>query len=47
MDHVVHSSAPGVQNIGALFFMLGWDWYGYDKMRTGICYVKHVFLHPV
>jgi hypothetical protein len=47
MDHVVHSSAPGVQNNSALFFMLGWNWYGYDKKRTRIRYVELVFLHPV
>jgi hypothetical protein len=29
--HVVHSGASGVQNIDALLFMLGWDWYGFEK----------------
>jgi hypothetical protein len=29
------------------FFMLGWDWYEYDKKRTGARYAELVFLHPV
>jgi hypothetical protein len=27
--------------------MLGWDQYGYDKKRTGICYPELMILHPV
>jgi hypothetical protein len=44
---VVHSGAFGAQNINALFFMLGWDWYGFDKNCTGTCYAELVFLHLV
>jgi hypothetical protein len=28
-------------------FMHGWDWYKYDKKRTGAHYAELVFLHPV
>jgi hypothetical protein len=45
--HVVHSGASGAQNIEILFYILGRDWHGYDKMRTGTRYPEHVFLHPV
>jgi hypothetical protein len=31
----------------ALYFMLGWDRYGFDKKHAGIRYAKLVFLHPV
>jgi hypothetical protein len=44
--HVVHSGASGAQNVKTLFSMLGWDQYGSQKKRTGICYAGHVFLHP-
>jgi hypothetical protein len=30
-----------------LFFMLGWDRYGFDKKRAGTHYAELVFLHPV
>jgi hypothetical protein len=33
--HVVDSDACRVQNIDALFFMIGWDWYGFDKTAMG------------
>jgi hypothetical protein len=31
VGHVVHSGASEERNRDALFFMLGWDQYGYDK----------------
>jgi hypothetical protein len=45
--HVVHSGASRAQNDEALFLLLGWNWYGFDKSRSGTCYTKLVFLHPV
>jgi hypothetical protein len=30
-----------------LFFMLGWDRYGFDKRRIGTRYAELVFLHPM
>jgi hypothetical protein len=45
--HVVHSGASVVQNFDTLFFMLWWDWYGYDKKLVGSHYAKLVFLHPM
>jgi hypothetical protein len=30
-------------NADALFFMLGWDWYGFNKKCAETCYAKHVF----
>jgi hypothetical protein len=41
--HVVHSSASGECNSDALVFMLGWDWYGFDKKHTRTHYTKLVF----
>jgi hypothetical protein len=41
------SGASRALNIDALFLMLGWDWYGYDKKCAGIHYAKLVFLHQV
>jgi hypothetical protein len=45
--HIVHSSACGAQNIDALFFMLGWDHYVFNKMCVVTCYAEFVFLHLV
>jgi hypothetical protein len=47
VGHVVHSSASGVQNVDALFFMLGWDQYGFDKKCIGTRYAELLFFHPV
>jgi hypothetical protein len=45
--HVAHSATSGASNIGAHFFMLGWDCYGFNKNHTETRYAKLVFLHPV
>jgi hypothetical protein len=47
VGHVVHSSASREQNVIAVFFMLEWDQYGFDKKRAWTHYVEVVFLHPV
>jgi hypothetical protein len=33
--HVVHSGVSTAQNIIALFFMLGWDRFGFNKKASG------------
>jgi hypothetical protein len=43
----VHSDASVASNVDALFFMFGWDWYGYDKKHAGIHYAELVCLPPV
>jgi hypothetical protein len=45
--HVVHSCASGARNVDALFFMLRWDLYEFDKKYVGTRYVELVFLHLV
>jgi hypothetical protein len=47
MGHIVHSSPSGPQNVNTLLFKRGWDWYGFNKMRTRICYTELVFLNPI
>jgi hypothetical protein len=47
IGHVVLSSVSGLRNVDALFFMLQWDQYGFDKKRFRTRYAKLVFLHPV
>jgi hypothetical protein len=47
VGHVVHSSASRVRNIDALFFVLLWDRYGFDKRRFWRLYAELIFLHPV
>jgi hypothetical protein len=37
----------GARNMMALFFMLGWHQYGFDKKHDGTRYAELVFLHPV
>jgi hypothetical protein len=47
MGHVVHFGASGPRNVDAIFFMLGWDRCGFNKMRAGKCYAECLFLHLV
>jgi hypothetical protein len=42
----VHSEASGSQNVDTLFFMLEWDWYGFNEKHAGTSYTELVFLHP-
>jgi hypothetical protein len=45
--HVVHSGASGARNVIALFFMLWWDRYRFDKNHAGPRYTELVSLHPL
>jgi hypothetical protein len=45
--HVVHSSASGSKNVDALFFILGWGRYRFNKKCARTRYTKHVFQNPV
>jgi hypothetical protein len=45
--HVVHSDASGVRNVYTLFFMIGWDQFGFNKKCTGRHNTELVILHPV
>jgi hypothetical protein len=42
VGHVVHFGASGARKLGALFFMLGWDWHRFHKQCDGIRYIKLV-----
>jgi hypothetical protein len=44
---VVHSGVSGARKVEALFFIPGWDRYGFDKKYIGTHYSYLVFLHPV
>jgi hypothetical protein len=46
VSHVAHSSVSRPRNIDTLFFMLGWDGYGFHKKHVGTRYAKLVFFHP-
>jgi hypothetical protein len=45
--HVVYSIAPGPRNVNTLFFVLGWDRYGFNKKCNGTCHAEHVSLHSM
>jgi hypothetical protein len=45
--HVVHYGAFGKRNIDALFFMLRWDRFRFNKKCVGTCYAELVFSHLV
>jgi hypothetical protein len=37
----------GFHHVDAVFFMLGWDWFEFDKSHAGTRYAELVFLHLV
>jgi hypothetical protein len=45
--YIVDSAVSGAQNVDALFFMLGCNWYGFLKKCVETHYTDLVFLHPV
>jgi hypothetical protein len=47
VGHVVHFGAYQVRNIDALFFILGWDRYGFHKNNVETRYAECVFLYLV
>jgi hypothetical protein len=47
VGHVVHSGASEARNINTLFFILGWDRYGFVRKHAGTRYTEFVFLHAV
>jgi hypothetical protein len=44
---VAHSGASRVQNVNAVFFILGWALCEYHKNSAGTRYTKLVFMHPM
>jgi hypothetical protein len=46
-SHVVHSDASWAWNGNTLFFIIGWDQYGFGKKCVGTSYVEHMFLYLV
>jgi lysozyme family protein len=47
MGHLLHFGASGAQYIDTLFFLLGWDRYGFHKKHVRTPYDELVFFHPV
>jgi hypothetical protein len=47
VGHVVHCGASRVRNIDALFFLLRWDQYEFQKKCIGTRYPKLMFLRLV
>jgi hypothetical protein len=43
VGHAVHSGASEAREFDTLFFMLGWDRYGFDKKRAMTHYTELVF----
>jgi hypothetical protein len=43
VGHVVHCGASGARNIDALFFLLRWDRYGFQKKRVDTRHAKCLF----
>jgi hypothetical protein len=41
--HIVHSGASGARNVDTLFFMHGWDQYGFDEKCIGARYAELLF----
>jgi hypothetical protein len=45
--NVVHSGASSTRNVDALFFMLRWDRYSFDKKHFRTHYAELVFFQPL
>jgi hypothetical protein len=47
VGHIVYSGASGARIVNALFFMLGWNWYEFEKKHDVTRYTELQFLNPV
>jgi hypothetical protein len=47
MGNIAHSGACRARNVNALFFMLGWDQYKFNKKCVVTSKDELVFLHPM